>query len=620
MAERQGEPELSPSEVTGPHAWEEQEDPEELAKKAAANRLRMKKATFWIVVAFAVVAIGAAAAFFLFLNQAGSALDRNIELQIVGPQKIAAGEKVTFEVKFRNLNKTAIESAELIFDYPAGARPLFGDPPKGKFRERVAIGRMSSGEERSERFEGYLFGEEESTLETRATLEYRPTNSSARFGKETAHAVVIDRSPIGISIAMPDDASIGQEIEITVDYVSTADTLFRDVALDVTYPSGFEYDSADPAPAKDNNLWRIGDISPGEHGSIHIKGVVTGDARETKHVYTRIGLFSESTATWSLYSQARDQLMLREALLAVDIKAGRRSDAEYVVQAGETASFEIKWKNNLPVIVRNALIEVEMEGQTIDWRSVRPNAGTFDGASRKVVWNAFTNPALRFLDPGTEGSVSMSVRMVDPLPIKGFADKNFTVKVSALMYSNTIPENFSGTDIRGRDTFSFKLGTRLSATARAYYFSNVIANSGPLPPRVGQETTYTVTWSLANTANDIEGVTVRAGLLPYAKWKQVVSPSNERVTFDPDTGDLIWEPGVVAAGTGITRPAREVSFQIGVVPGPNLINRPAELVSEARVSGRDAFTGLKLEAKASELNTAVRHDSKVNQNQYGVKE
>lgn len=620
LAERESEPQLSPSDVTGPRSWDPNEDPEALARKAAESRFRVRRVVLWFVVAFIVVVVGGVAAFFLYLNQSTKALERNIDLSILGQQKIAVGEKVTFEVRFRNLNTTAIESVDLVFEFPPETRPLFGDPPKGKFRERVSIGRLEPNEERSERFEAYLFGKENSNLDAYAALEYRPTNSSARFAKEVVHSMAVTRSPIGISLSMPDDASLGQEIEISLDYVSAADAVFRDVALAVTYPPGFEYLSAEPMPAKNNNLWRIGDLESGEHGTIKIKGVVRGDARETKQVYARIGFFHEATELWSIYSEARDQIVLRDSLLGVDITVPGANESEYFAVAGETVSFTIIWKNNLPVMVQNAFIELELDGSAVDWKNIKVGDGTFDGANRRAVWNAFTNPAFRSVNPGAEGTVTLYVRMLDPLPIKGFADKNFTVKLAALIYSNIIPENFTGTDIRGRDSFSFKIGTRLGAASSGLYYSKIIPNSGPLPPRVGQETTYTITWSLTNSANDLEKVIVRAGLPPYAKWKNRIVPTSERVTYNPDSGDLVWEAGVVTAGTGITRPAREVSFQIGVIPGPDLINNNAVLVSGADVTGRDAFTGADLNLGIPGLSTALRNDSGLNFNQYDVKE
>lgn len=616
FTEREGEPTLSAPELSGPHTWAEEKDPEAAVLRMQAQYKRTRKVVFWGVMASAVAAIGIAAVAFVYLGRLGTVSERNIEIDITSPEVITAGDKVEFSVRFKNTNTIALESVDLIFEYPEGALPLRGDPPRGKFRERVAVGRLEPGEEQTKTFEAFLFGKETDTLEARATIEYRPSNTSARFGKDTSRSLRVGHSPIGVAISTPSEATTGQQVEIVIKYVSAAEASFTDLSLDVMYPSGFTFESADPAPVRDNHIWYIGTLEPGKTGSITVRGAITGEPQEEKHVDARIGVWHEDTDTWNTLAEGTGAIALRASLLAVHTTINDMR--EYIGKFGDTVFISLAWRNNLSVSAQHVVIEAEISGEAFDYGSVSVDKGSFDGVNRKAIWNASSEPALRFLDSGESGTVSFSVKLLPNPPVRRFDDKNFTGTISTLITSSTIPEGFEGVDIRGRDTLSFPISSHLALVSRGQYFGGVIPNSGPLPPRVGQETTYTITWSLSSPANDIEGVTAHASMPSYMRWKQLVNPAGENITFNPDTGDITWDVGFLVAGTGFTRPARDVTFQVGLVPGANLEGSTPQLITTATAQGKDTFTHVNLNATASEVTSAVRSDSQVAPEQYRV--
>src|SRR3989344_3055453 len=95
FGERTGEPELAPSEATGPHARAgDEEDPEIVRMRALETRRRVRKALFWTGLGFIVVVGAGLTVLFLWLGSSGGVSERNIDLEVLAPQKIAAGEKV----------------------------------------------------------------------------------------------------------------------------------------------------------------------------------------------------------------------------------------------------------------------------------------------------------------------------------------------------------------------------------------------------------------------------------------------------------------------------------------------------------------------------------------------
>ncbi|PJE64761.1 MAG: hypothetical protein COU90_00630 [Candidatus Ryanbacteria bacterium CG10_big_fil_rev_8_21_14_0_10_43_42] len=615
--ERRGEPDLSPAYSGGVRTWGGDSDPRVIEERREQKKRRHTRTIFWSMMTLLVFVLAGGVATFIFLNNEGNISADNIELTILSPETIAAGEHVTFEVRYANRNEVALESVELIFEYPDGARPVFGEAPRrGRFRERIPIGRLLPGGEGEERFEAFVFGDEGVSVKADATLEYRPENTSARFGKDTSALVMVNKSPIGITISVPEEINNGQEVELTIDYVSTGESAFEDVSLEIRYPDNFSMISAVPAPGIDNSIWHIGALEPDAEGTITVRGILTGNPLDSHFFEAQIGIFDEETKAWNTYARASHNVHIREALLSVDLLVGGENNVK--ITPGGIIVFSVPWRNNLPVSVQNALIEVILEGEQFNYGNVSVEGGSYDGVNKRVLVNASTDPRLEFLDPGESGSFTFSVGTVENPSVQSIRDKNFTVSARARIYSNFVPEGYEGVDITGTDSLSASFITRVDFVSKGLHRSGVIPNGGPMPPRVGEETTYTITWSLTNVSNDVENGVVESSLPAYVRWKNVVNPANEKITYNSNTGRIMWDVGFLVAGTGFTRPAREVSFQVGLVPNQNHVGSQPALITEARFEGHDIFTDTPIAENRGEVSTTLRDDPLVDGTEYKV--
>ena len=149
----------------------------------------------------------------------------------------------------------------------------------------------------------------------------------------------------------------------------------------------------------------------------------------------------------------------------------------------------------------------------------------------------------------------------------------------------------AGVDVSGNFEISLKLETILRLSVRGFYFSSLFPGSGPLPPRVGQETVYSVSWSLANISSDISALTVRAALPPYLRWKGETRPADEDIIFDAAKSEIVWKADKLKAGVGVNEPAKEVMFKIGFIPSVDQVGSSPVLLFDISAEGRDDFTG-----------------------------
>ena len=581
---------------------------------AASVRTRRLPFYIWIVIVVAVVVLALVSAAALYLSgyfDAGAISNRNIALEITAPREIGGGEEVEWQVVITNNNDVPLRTADVIVAYPDGTRSLAAE---ALTRERRQLGVLNSGEERREAFRAFVFGPEDAEKLFRVSLEYRPEGSSAIFAKEAEALLRIASAPVGVTVLLPDEIKAGQEITLTVEYVSHAAVPLGNVVLELTYPFGFAYRSSNPQPTAGENRWQLGTLQPGLARSLQISGVLSGEEFEEKAFRATVGspVAGEDEELF-VYGSGIGATQLKKPFLDVAVRAGANTDA--VVFAGREVTVDIPWQNNLPVAARNVVIEATAEGDAVDRVSISPENGAMRGAT--IVWNAGTFPSLRQLDPGEQGRVRLHFRIRGDIP-RTDKTENFTVKISARIFPAETPVGFDGTDVSGTGSATLRVGSQLQLARTGRFYGTAIANAGPLPPEVGKETSFTLTWSLTNAYNRLEGVSVRTVLPPYMRWRSVVVPAGEDMRFDAASGELVWNVGVLAAGVGFTRPARAVDFHIGFVPTANHIGSSHVLSEKTIARGTDTFVNVVLEDETPELRLSTLDDPQLTQTQLVV--
>ena len=155
-----------------------------------------------------------------------------------------------------------------------------------------------------------------------------------------------------------------------------------------------------------------------------------------------------------------------------------------------------------------------------------------------------------------------------------------------------------------------KVTSRAQFAARSVYFVGPFVNMGPLPPKVEEETSYTIIWSIVNTSNTIANAEVRGTLPVYVKWARQVSPLNENVIYNPNTNEVIWSAGDIPAGVGISRPPKEVAFQVILSPSLSQVEQEPRLVTNIYFTAVDTFTNEQLREEKGSVSTNLPTDPK----------
>ena len=173
-----------------------------------------------------------------------------------------------------------------------------------------------------------------------------------------------------------------------------------------------------------------------------------------------------------------------------------------------------------------------------------------------------------------------------------------------------ITEGLPDEPIETKASGRIKLNSIFQLATVALYHDGPFVNFGPLPPKVGAETTYTIIWSVINSSNAVREATVKATLPTYVRWLGAVSPTDESVTFNESTGEVVWNLGLVEAGRGLVTAAREVAFQIAFRPSASQIDDAPVIIAAPTLAGIDTFTSDVLTYTRRELDIRLLNDSK----------
>ena len=581
----------------------------------------------WIIGGIVAVIIFLGALFFarsLFVNI------QAVDVKIAGTDAIKSGERLTWRVEIANRTNKTLKDASLVFTFPEGAVPL--NPPKtpGLLRERRSVADIRAGESIVESFDADIFGGRGMEKKVSALLEYRPDGTSAVFVKENAFSFSIAQSPVSISLVMPDELRIGQEADIEVHYTSQSDQPISDLVVRAVFPEDFEYVSSRPASSfakasadkqvKQQFEWSVGTLKPSEEGVVAIRGIVRGANLESKSFRASIGILqAESIGTagkkFLSYDEVLKTVVLRSPFLEIGLSV--RGEKSVIAVAGETISVTVDWKNNLSEELRNISLEASVDGPFVDLASIRAEKGLYSEAKRAIVWNSGTYDKFSRVAPDASDTVSFSFQIKNNITLDASAVRP-AIKIKATLKPGGSVSGFEGVDISGSTSLDVKIASKLQLASRALYFNAPFSNAGVLPPKVGEETTYTVIWSLANTANDVDGVTVSSTLPPYMSFKNIVSPADADISFDQNTGRVEWRPGRVPAGTGFVRPALQIAFQVGLIPSLSQVNTSPTIIGETEATGRDTFTSKMVSSKSGLIGTDLPDDPNVSFSQKRV--
>lgn len=542
--------------------------------------------------------------------------DEKVKLSIDGPTEVGGSQSNRFTIVYTNTNRSDLSNAEMTVYYPDSFRPEGGPNILVKDAySQVHIGTIDGHSEGKIDFPGKFFGSKGSVVYLRAVLHYKPDSVGSEFQSETQLAVTVKSSSLVLEIQSPLEAASGDKAEYHIDYTNTSDVPQNNLRLKVEYPDGFRFSEANPKTSEGDAVWYLGNVAPGQKGTIIIVGTLDGTRNEQKTVRAKIGTF-QGNGDFLAYNETEGSTrMIASPLSIVQAVNGQ---AQLSASPGQLLNYVIRYRNDGEIGLRDVIVSLEIQGAALDFSRMRLQKGAYDSAHNMIRWKASDFPGLAYLGPGQGGSVDVSIPVLGSIPMATVSDKNFTIISTAKIDSPDVPTPVGSNKIIGSNRMSIKVNSSPSVQMKGLYQDALLPNSGPIPPKVGAETSYTLHWTLYNTTNDLDKVQVSAFLPTNVKWLGKTLPNSESVDFNPRTNQITWNVGSVTSGTGAFVPPRELSFQVAITPEAAQVGQTVTLIKEGTLTAHDLFTDADLSVGTAAKTTFLPEDTSLSASSFQV--
>lgn len=551
----------------------------------------MKKFTLLIII-LAVIA-GAAGFYFYQRNIYSKEI---LKLEILGAEEAELAQEIEYIVKYKNNGDTRLEEPELIFEYPEYSIPVEGTSLRVTKSSSDLGGAIYPGQEQTFQFRARLLGKEGEAKIAKATLNYRPKNLKASYSSETTFTTVIKKVPLTFEFDLPSKVESGKELKFRLNYFSNIDYPLSDLGVTVDYPSDFEFVESSPRSLEKTD-WDIGLLNKAEGGRIEITGRLRGEVGEEKVFQAKIGSWQDGEFIL-LKEIARGIAIIKPSLY---VSQQINGNPRYVASPGDWLHYQISFKNLGEELLTNLFLITKLESEVFDFETLKSPQGEFEPGDNSIIFDWRRVPKLQFLEAGEEGEVEFWIGLKEEWPITGVEDKNPIIKNK--IYLSQVEEEFIN-----------KVNSKLVISQKAYFADEVFGNSGPLPPQIGQATTYTVMWQVKNFYNEVDNVKVKAKLPQNVDLTGNFFPEDgsSKFAFDIESREIVWDVGGLKVSQGVAgTTAPNISFQIRLVPMVGQAGQTLEIIGQAQITGEDQWTGETLEASSPAIDTTLPDDQTV---------
>jgi len=557
--------------------------------------------------------LGSSAILFYFLKNRSSFREKDIIFEMKCDEEVISGIEEVITIKYGNFSRVDLKDVAIIFHHPDSM--IMRDEDKIMSTKTWDIGTIAKGESNIIEIPARMFGMEGSEFLIEAEIQYMPTNFNSFFSKKTNAKISVKSCPIKLSIEAPSEVVSGKSVEYEITCENLSDTDFSYLILKIIPPFGFlpnEVTQITDTEIKEAFIRNdeeilIDNFAQDDIVKFKLIGSLFGNVAERQDIEVKIGIVENDN--FYAYSEASGTTILMTPEIQIT-----QSVAEDIQNAdiGDKIEFVIKVKNTSQNALSGVTVSSMLDGNAIDFSSLLVKNGSVS-SDNSIEWDSSGINNFGYFPSMSEETLEFSLKIKNTLPMNGGASKNFVISSIPSAKSEGIQEPIGGNKI------SVKINSKLAIIVEGSYYNNDgISNFGPIPPKVGETTSYTIRWQLLNVANDVKNTKITTVLPPGIGWGNNSFTANGNISFSNITRTVIWDIGTIPANTGIKAPLYESIFQVSVRPALPDVGKTMLLLNKSECLGEDTFTGKILSAVSEAKTTSLPEDKNLSQTQYRV--
>lgn len=578
---------------------------------------------FTLFIIFAVSVLGS----FVFQPKPKFSGDK-VSLEIKAPFNTVSGERIDYEIKIYNGEEVSLTKTNLYVYLPSGF--IFENsnlPPKLEQKEdtesinpsikNFELGDLFSQQIQIINITGKLIGPVSSIQTISTTLSYYPVNFNSEFQKNNSFSTQIVDSLLDLNLEYPSQTANLETTNFIIGLKNKSQaTEISNLQIELNYSSEFtlsesqliQEDKKNPVTKEKLNkgaiqkIWSIEKLLPQEEVKIKFTGQFNVDLSKSLDFNLKLRVRGPTEDYIDQKEQKFSIEVVKGDLLTNLIINGFGQNKP--IDFGGTINCLLKLENKSSKVLGDIKVRAVLDSPLLDWNSLNDqNKGIRQ--DNQILWTKNQIPALSLLIPEQEVEIPFQIKLKDNEGLSGYKEEDFKVKSFFEAQINKI-DNKDAQVVVPSNTIINEINTDLGLQAQVRYFANDSSTigSGPLPPIVGQKTSYKVFLKLTNSLHEITNIKVLAKLPDYVTYegKENISTGTLAKT---EQNQVVWEISRIPASVKEST----AEFEISITPLMSDVNKILTLIPQISLEATDGQTQTVVTKSLLGLTTSLESDN-----------
>lgn len=533
---------------------------------------------------------------FIIFNPTYRFSGQSIKLDLKGQQSIASGDEVIYVLEYKNIEKVTLKNVGFIFRYPEGFEFDSAAPePANEFNTSWQIGDLAKNQEGKIEIKGRIIGEVGSLKTIDVTASFQPENFSSSFKETASFSSQVTSSILEIELDGPTQILIEKKATYKIKYRNASDQDLENIKVSVLYPTNFVFQAAEPAAffreedARNlNNQWLIETLEKNQEGEIEITGGYLADQDFPEVDFkVQIGFLEVETDEFSLQLEKGFKTQIVDPGLTLNLIING-SNQDQPINFGQTLTYSIIYKNLGQQELDDIEITAILDSDVLDWDTLEDkNLGVVEG--KKIIWGKDQISEFDLVRSLDEGSINFSIQVksaddIDLEEVNLRAENKATVTLAKIGELEAEDIEIESEEI----TNNINTDIQLKIEGRYFDDDNIAVGTGPLPPVVGQTTTFRIFWAIANSLHEVKNVAITTTLPNSVEWDDKYLVGAGDISYSVKDNTVTWSIDRISPNK--TFDEVDVWFDISVTPAKNQVKKLLILTDQTILNATDNVT------------------------------
>lgn len=601
-------------------------------RKVDVGRVEAKKKPFFLVrllrrlLALVFIGLVAYGLYYYFFGNSNDV--SGLDFRLSAPEKIMAGEELSYQITYHNPTKFNLSHLRLELQYPVNF--VFTSatlaPTSGNYGWDLPD--LAPGENAAITVVGRLISQPDSVNLVSGHLSYLPGTFTSEFKKEASASTLVSGPGFTVDLSYSNTAFLNQDNDLSLIFSDVQNNYLGDFNITFTLPNEANatvVTSADNKAATSSPLvatssktlivtksggstWQITGLSP-ELGRQEIPMTYKIKQKsDNLEIKVRLEKKLENGESYVFWEKAIRPELVNSDLNLTLLLNGSKNDGS--ITFGQPLNYSLTYSNRGINTYKDVVIMAALSGDFLDWNSLKDdNKG--DVQNKTIIWTKNEIPALAEIKPGTEGNIDFSIKL------RSYKESDLGQDMSVVSYGQYgINNKPTKGEENKSNTITSKLNSDLSLSEEIRYFNsdNLPVGSGPLPPRVGEKTTFKVYWTVKNNLHELTDTRAVFTLPSYVSWNQGNVTNVGSLYYDDASRQVIWEIGRLPLSVYRV----DAEFGLSLTPADTDRNKILVLSPGSTVSAMDTETKDTIIKKISSKTTKLEDDDIAGLNNSGI--